>query len=76
MFDVRATGAPKLFILLAMKIAASAPSECPMIMIGLCRFFADGQPPPRALHNPDDHGVATLNELLVENIEPGGKNAR
>ena len=24
----------------------------------------------------DGRGVATLNELLVENIEPGGKNAR
>ena len=35
----RAHGAPKLFILSAMKIAASAPSECPMIMIGPLPLF-------------------------------------
>src|SRR4029450_1141853 len=52
----RATAAPKLFILSAIKIAASAPSECPMIMIGLYRFFADVPPGSRVLHSPDDRG--------------------
>jgi hypothetical protein len=71
----RATGAPKLFILSAMKIAASAPSECPMIIIGplflqtgrLAREFFIVQMPM------DGRSEATLNKFLVENIEPCGK---
>src|SRR5262249_4875397 len=44
-----------------MKIAASAPNECPIIMIGPLPLFADGPLPLQAPRNQDDHESSQCN---------------